>query len=313
MKRIFIYLPLAATLFTVGCKTKSGKTGADGKTDVSSVTDANKIIGYTNDVIDVLKKYNEAAENAVKYYGNLEDKMNGKTTYASPNSDMNFLWTVKEKAKNAFGAPTTALGDDKKFFEDSVGTYKKLFEAFQAQDSTLKIYVKAEDFKDDNFAKGKDLITKQYEIYPQLLRLRSAISGKIEKIADAAEEVSLKDSPIREAYKNAKGDLAKFRSLADFITSKEKFTDADLATIDADYTALTGNVEKNKTFDPAKLEKENKLVYYNNFYKSLTDELAEIKPAIRNIKEKKVLTESDYNLIDRSYSSAISSYNSWVN
>jgi hypothetical protein len=313
-QKSFIYLFIFFVLMLSACKSKSGKTNF-GFSDESSASDANKIISYTNDIIDVLKEYNDAAKKAVNYYGQLEDKMNGKSSFLMSNTSMNFLFTAASQAKNAFGAPTEALGNDKKFFKDSVGTYHKLFKAFISNDSTLNLYVKAEDFKDDQFAKGKDLVNKQYEIYPQLIRLREVIGNKIDQVAEAAEEISLKDSPIKGAYKAAKTDLAKLKKVADMIAIKaadEKYTDVELTAIETNYNELMASIDNNKDVDKEQLEKEHKTAMYSSFYKSLLNNVSEIKPIVRNIKETKKLSESDYNTLNNRYESVVSSYNSWV-
>jgi hypothetical protein len=313
MQKVFICLSLVVMLAT-GCKSKGTKINANGSVEVSSQNDANKIIDYTNDLIDVMKKYNEASEAAVKSYESLEDSWSGKGRFFGIlSNEMGFLWTEKTKAGKAFGAPPAALGDALTFFKDSVGKYKSLFKKFQENDSVLKIYVKAEDFKDDKYAKGKDILNKQYEIYPQLITLRSAIGTKIDIVADAAEEVSLKDSPIKDAYKAAKGDLARMKKLADMIAEKEKYSDADLTGIEAAYADFTDSIEKNKAANQESLTKENKASQYNSFYKDVTEENAKIKAVIRNIKSSKKLSEDDYDSVDRSYNSIVSAYNSWVN
>jgi Protein of unknown function (DUF3829) len=313
MKKIFIILSFVAVL-AVGCKSKGTKINANGSVEVSSQNDANKIIDYTNDLIDVMKKYNEASEKAVTSYESLEDSWSGKSRFfGSIANDMNFLWTEKTKAAKAFGTPPAALGDALTFFNDSVGKYKGLFKKFQENDSVLKIYLKAEDFKDDKYVKGKDLLNNQYEIYPQLANLRSSIGAKIDLVADAAEEVSLKDSPIKDAYKAAKGDLATMRKLTNMIAGKEKYSDADLTAIDAAYAGFTLSIEKNKAANQTSLAKENKASQYNSFYENLIEENAKLKSVIRNIKTSKKLSENDYDAVDRSYSNVVSAYNSWVN
>lgn len=54
MKKTILYLSIAAVL-AMGCKSKGAKIKADGTVDVSSQNDANAIIDYTNDLIDVMK------------------------------------------------------------------------------------------------------------------------------------------------------------------------------------------------------------------------------------------------------------------
>ncbi len=310
MKKIIIYLVLAVVALCTGCKMNGAKKMESGG---SNVADANKIIDYTNAILEVVKKYNEAAENAVKYYGQLEDKINGKNVYPFRTADIQFLWTAKKEAAKAFATPTDAFeNNDKKFFADSMAAYHKIFDEFANNDSTLGAYIKAEDFKDDKYAKGKTLIDKQFILYPQLVSLRISLSDRIDKVADAAEDIALKDSPIKDAYIATKGDLGKVKSLVNKIADKETYTDVELSAIDAGYTALLASIEKNKGINPVNLQKENKIISFNNFYKFLTDEVLAIKPIIRTIKETKKLTENDYQKIGDIYKRVISDYNSWV-
>jgi hypothetical protein len=319
MKTTTICSVLALALVFNACNQLSGNkaAGSENVPDISSKDDANKIIEYTNALVDVVKKYNESAKENMNYYDQLADKMNGKRDYIiGGNSSANFLFTVNRQAAIAFAEPTSALGDDKKFFEDSMGLYRKLYDTFKDNDSTLNIYVKAEDYKDDDFVKGKSIIDQQYNIYPQLVRLRGNIGKKIDIVADAAEEVSLSDSPIKEAYKAAKTDLGKFEELANTMLDKaenEKYSDTEIAAIETKYNDLLSSIEKNKNIDKSNLEKENKADSYMRFYKYMTEKSAELKPIIRNIKGSKTLSNNDYEDINRKYNSIISDYNSWVN
>lgn len=309
MKKILLSA-VVLSLFVTSCKT-GAKKDANGNTSVSSSTDANTIIDYTNDIIDVLKKYNDYAEQHTKYYTGLQKKWTGKTTFL-PFAGIDNLWTIKKQAANAFGKVPSAMGDDQAFFKDSVGMYNNLFKEFRNQDLVLQLYVKGEDYKDDNYAKGNEIINKQLETYPKLMRLRENIGNRIENIADAAEEITLKDSPIKDAYKNAKSDLASFKKLANMIVSQETFTDVEVANIENNYSKLNESVTKNAAMDKTNLDKENRTTAYNTFYENLNEEIITIKPIIRNLKAEKHISESDFDTIDRVYDNAISYYNSWV-
>lgn len=308
LKTCMCFLTLAVL---TGCDLKFKKKGSN--SDDSPAAEATRVVNYTNSIVDVMRSYTGAAESAISYYTDLEEYVAGSRSYQpSTPSSMNFLWTDKEKASSAFGDPVDGIGKDEQFFKDSLALYNRLFKTFKEQDSVLALYVKAEDYKDDAFAKGKTIIDKQNEIYPQLVRLRNSIETKIETVADAAEEISLKDSPILDAYKAAKGDLAKFKALANMIAEKETFSDADLATIDAKYNELTASIENNSHADKSKLNKENKTSQYTNFYQSITNQAAELKTIIREIKGNKKLTENEYNSLNNLYENVINAYNSWV-
>ena len=289
------------------------KTGNTGKVD-NSVDGANKIIIYTNDVIDILKKYNEAVEEMVKEYENVEEKMNSKekNIYLFGGTKFQLLMIEEKKAAVAFGSPTEALGSNRDFFADSLAKYKTLFVKFKAQQSTLDLYVKGKDYLDDDYAKGKSLIQDQYKLYDQLIVLRNSISDKIELLADEAEEITLKDDPMREAFIAAKQDLRKAKSLVHTINGIDNFTDTDISKIDAAYNDLTASIEAHKNIDKTSLIKGNKNVQYDRFYQFLTEGVTEFKAIIRDIKQNKKLENTDYNNMNRIIGNIIDQYNYWV-
>jgi hypothetical protein len=187
-----------------------------------------------------------------------------------------------------------------------------LFTKFEQQDSILNLYMKGKDYMDDNYAKGKEIIGKQYEIYYQLAILKNSINDKIEILADEAEEIALKDDPMRDAFVAAKQDLRKVKNLVHTINSIDNYTDSDIKNIDAAYTDLAASIEAHKKLDRAALIKGNKNDAYNDFYESLTEEIATLKGFVRDIKENKKLKNTDYDRISNIIKNIISQYNSWV-
>lgn len=311
VRLVFSYVLLVIAF--AACKPSTTKD-ADGKEKLNvSENEAGDIIGYTNDVIDVLKKYNEAAKQAVEQYDRSIDMMNGKGVGIYMGPKLNFLWTEKKKAEHAFGTPVSALGANRQFFADSLKKYKSLFDTFRGQDSVIDLYIKGKDYLDDKGVKGKDLMDKQFVIYDQLVVLRDAIGEKIESVGDAAEEIALKNDPMKDAYVAAKSDLKLAKNLLHSIGDAEKFSDADIAKIDSSYNGLTASIETHKKIDRAALTKGNKNDAYNRFYTELTEELTELKVVLRNLKQSKKLSESDYNTVNNIFTSIVSDYNSWVN
>jgi hypothetical protein len=300
----------------VSCNTGKNKNGtvSSSGSDKPDTEDANKIIAYTNDVIDVLKKYNEAVEEAVENYEDVENKMNQKEDNIFLRSGVKFsiLGIENQKAAVAFGSPTSALGSNRVFFADSLAKYKRLFDQFRSQQSTVDLYLKGKDYLDDNYAKGKEWIQKQYSIYKQMAILKSAINDKIEILADEAEEIALKDDPMRDAFIAAKQDLKKAKNVAYIIDGIDDFTDNDIKAIDSLYNDLVESIEAHKNIDRTELVKGKKNDAYTRFYGFLTEGVTEIKAFIRQIKQDKKLANSDYENINRIIKNIIDQYNYWV-
>lgn len=312
-----LFIALMASCNSSGNKDpKNANNGTSSGSDISE-DDANKIINYTNAVIDVLKVHQDAIHQAVKDYQEVEDDINdqsknGMDFYMHGSTALNVMFVDFRKGPIAFGEPTSALGKDKAFFADSVKAYKTLFDKFKAQNTELDLYMKGKDYKDDNFAKGKDLINKQYTLYDQLTALKRSINAKIEEVADAAEEVSLKDDPLREAYVAAKQDLKKTQELIQYIDGIDNYTDKDVTKIDADYAAIIASIDAHKTIDRAELVKAYKNDSYDRFYASLTEGITELKAHIRDIKANKKLEDTDYESIHQIIKNIVAQYNAWV-
>jgi hypothetical protein len=315
MKKIIQY-SLISILFSNSCKFKNSTKFDRGTINESNIEilKANKIISYTNTVSEVVEKYTNAAADAMEDYNETNQKWSSNEDVIGVfSTDMDFLGNNKTAADIAFATPVSELEQDVAFFTDSLTLYKKLFSEFKANDSTLKLYITAKNYKDDAYAKGKGILQKQFEIYPQIARLYNSINSKIEKVTETAEAVSLKDSPIKNAILACKGDLNKMKILVDFMVIKQaKFTDEDIAEVDKQYATFTYSIEQNKVANKGDVEKQNKTLLYNMFYDRLVTESASIKSIIRDIKSTKKLSENNYTLLDASYTNAVTVYNAWV-
>jgi hypothetical protein len=315
MKKIIQY-SLICILFLNSCKFKNNTKFDRGAINESNmeILKENKIISYTNTVSEAVEKYTNAAADAMEDYDETNQKWSSNEEVMGVfSTDMDFLGSHKAFADIAFATPTPELEKDAAFFADSLGAYKKLFDQFKENDSTLKLYITAKDYKDDAYVKGKGILQKQFEIYPQMVRLYNSINRKIEKVTETAEAISIKDSPIKNAILACKTDLKKMKSLVDFIIVKQKeFADEDIAEVDKQYAAFTNSIEQNKVANKAEVEKQNKTLLYNMFYDRLVTESASIKSIIRDIKNTKKLSENNYTLLDASYTNAVTVYNAWV-
>jgi hypothetical protein len=315
MKKIIQY-SLISILFLNSCKFKNRAKFDRGTINESNIEilKANKIISYTNTVSEVVEKYTNAAADAMEDYNETNQKWSSNEDVIGVfSTNMDFLGNNKTAADIAFATPVPELEKYVVFFADSLRAYKNLFNQFKENDSTLKLYITAKDYKDDKYVKGKEILKKQFEIYPQIVQLYNSINSKIEKVVESAEAISLKNSPIKNAILACKGDLNKMKSLVDFMVIKQaKFTDEDIAEVDKQYTVFTNNIEQNKVANKGDVEKQNKTLLYNIFYDRLITESANIKSIIRDIKSTKKLSENNYTLLDASYTNAVTVYNAWV-
>lgn len=300
-----MFAVLTATLLFSSCG-----EGTKGSENVSSESDANAIIGYTNAVIDYLNssgKWTRSNEDKVATI--VEAGKTGKkprmNQFFTP--EMNF-----NSDKTDVTAPTNALSkDEQAFFKDKMTTFKTAYEALKKECKELNDYLKNEDYKDDNNEKGKALATSIEANYKVVIDLRSELYAKIDVVTEKAEEIVLATHPLKDPILSLKKDLKGFEDLNDkFVAYSEK--EATPAEVDAVYQAVVKSVEASKEANKEVLEKERKQSSYDSFYRSAESSLAAYRKALRDVKENKQLRDGDFRTFSSNHNSLVNSYNSFM-
>lgn len=90
--------------------------------------------------------------------------------------------------------PSSAADSLKMYYRRFFDVSKRLYANYDA----YRAYIKAEDYKDDNYAKGNEICKEEKELAEQIPGLRSQIYALLTPYADKAEEATLMDNPLKD-------------------------------------------------------------------------------------------------------------------
>ena len=289
-----------------------GSTENKGAENVDSKEEANQIISYTNDLIDYLnatggwtRSNSSRMADMIKFM-----KTGRKPTVVlplMPNTSLN----ISMKKKDLTTPPIVMSEEEKTYFKDNMTTYKAGYESLVENCSTLYKYIQNQDYKDDNFEKGKSLADSIEIKNNSLNEIRGGLYAKIESVTEKAEGIILADSPLKDPILTLKAELKGFDELTDLYSAYTE-GEATPEQVDAAYQAMAAKVEKNKDMYKDILEAQKKQSSYNSFYKECDDALATYRKILREVKAKKKLSERDFKSISSDYNSLINAYNRFI-
>lgn len=308
MKKL-LYTALTALLLAFySCGGGSENKGAE---NVDTKAEANQIIAYTNDVVDYLNesgdwmRRNESAINDM--IKAMESKR--KPRFISPIISAGSYKTSKLKVETP---PTVMSEDEQKLFSETMTAYKTTYASMSEKCGELRKYIQNEDFKDDDYAKGKVLADSIKSQYSYLNETKSMMYEKIDAVSEKAENIILQDHPLRDPILTMKAEMQNFTDLYDafFDYSEGNKTPEE---VDAAYQKVAASVEKNKAEYKSILDENKKTSRYEYFYKEADDALATYRKALRDVKAKKKVSDSTFRSFSSDNNSLIGAYNSFVN
>ncbi|KMQ65006.1 hypothetical protein ACM46_12470 [Chryseobacterium angstadtii] len=307
-KMIVLAMALSFTsVAVVSCKKDVSKLGQS-VLNLGGANDANAIIDFNNNFLDSYKSTSKHIESILKYADAASAKAKGENVMIMPIviSSMDYSFGKIKEIPSGFGK-------DKAAIEADFNAYKAKKENIEKKFEELKSYMNSEDYKDDKGAKA-DAITKEIETDAQALFTSGEnVVAKIKPATDAAEEVILKDHPLKEYIISSKNVM---NSL-----------DATLDTLDKQYSGKFNEAEAQKKYDElAKaIEANSKLDFnvkdpqyaykksqFESFNKTASSFLDVYRKLIRDSKGEGQISDSNIQQVDSSYESVLNSYNSFV-
>ena len=300
MKPKIVFVLAALTL--VSC----GKLGDKASSDLGS-DGANNIIAYNNAMVsymnDATGKINKASEDYEKMSTMVAQKQKPRLFLGHA-----FIGSVPDASRKIDGV-SLLEGDNlpSEVKEELTKSVKETSEAFKnTHDAYKKFndYLKNEDFKDDDWVKGKeflDIIEKNITAFYE----GQTNSYKILKpVADAAEIELLKDHPLKESIIASKTDLGLAAEIRDIVYAEQ----IDMDVLATKYDELQANYARHKDLTPDLLKEQRKDSNYNNFYEEIEEFLGEVRKCKRDGK----ITVREAEGIGRDYQSLVGYYNRFV-
>ena len=308
MKKIIVLaMALYLTATVVSCKKGAGKLGST-VLNMGSETDANAIIDFNNNFIDSYKSTSKHIERILKYADEAVAKSKGENVLIMPIvlSSMDYSFSKIKEVPSGFDKEKAAI---KKEFS----IYKAKKENKDKKNEELKSYMTSEDYKDDKGAKA-EAIRKEIEADANAFYTAGEnIITRIKPATDAAEEIILKDHPMKEYIISSKNVMNSLDSVIDVLGKQYsgQFNEAEAQKKYDEYAkAVEANAKLN--FDVKDRQYSYKKSQFEIFNKNASNFLDLYRKLIRDAKEKGKIQDNDIQQIDSSYESVLSAYNSFV-
>lgn len=289
MNKLLTFSMVALLMSSCGSKPKDAAS-AD-----YSVEAANSVILYYNTAISATKKLAEE-----RNFDNILEYMQKNGRKIAPTANRFIL----ERDTAGFTNPSGQFPDE---VRDSLKVYAKQYvdgtAKFYANYETYRNYIKAEDYKDDNYAKGKEILAEEEELAALFPILRSKIFKLITPYADKAEEVILVGNPLKDHIMAGKALLSSAEEVLNTYdpSAKTEAMQKLYDTIQKNYDAATALQDVADQSSAMKSFKD--LLNYTEKFQG------ELRKQLRSGK----FNEDGYDDLSTQYSMMISRYNGFVN
>ncbi|QNK64045.1 hypothetical protein H7F33_06015 [Pedobacter sp. PAMC26386] len=323
MKKTIIYASCCITLLsalsaTLSCtntnkKDKSTQSTASGAIESGSTDKASRIIEYTNLVVDMANSHNSYLRDILNNTDRVENGLK------KPNDTFAFLGITPPHLINTglrnmndvtIEKPIDELGkENQAFFKTQVAQYNTIFDKVKDGYKQLDDYLKAQDYKDDKGAKGHILIDTIRNNVQKLYTGKIVLMKRVNEIADAAEIVVLKDSPLRDYIVAMKTDMKSFRAYTDMLANNSSNYAKISEKAQTGFKSLEAAQAKNAALNIENAKKANKDGQYKRFYEGFHDLLLRTKKTLRDATAAGKLTNIDIQGLDRDYDGLIRNYN----
>ena len=291
MKRKLLVLPAAAaSLLLASC----GGSGSGPKLDTEN---ANRIIESYNQTLEAFRD-GYSAEKAGEVVEYMDNK--GRALIAP---------IIVLPGMYRDSAEMTAPGD--RFGKSAGDSLTMLFREYYAACRTLddnydafKAYKKAEDYKDDDWAKGKQLAEETRAAAERMLSAKQQILDIIAGPADAAELALMEGNPLKDHILLAKKIFAGMEGMMQVVSAEK----VDEQALTADYGALEQLVKEGRELPRVK-DMDNEMKWYGEYLDEVDAFLGVVRKAQRNGK----YTQSVLDDMNSEYGDAVGDYNTFVN
>jgi len=301
----------ATFLFTI-LFMSCGGSADKGSENVDSQQEAGHIIGYTNNVIDYLNESNSWMRSND---GRIEAMVTYMETGKKASVFLPFVPNVSMNRhdKDALNTPPAVMSvEEKEFFSSNMTEYRKSFKQLLEDCGVLYKYIQNQDYKDDDFAKGKELSDSIKSKYNYLTVTKSALYDKIDEVTEKAEEIILSNHVLKDPIMTLKAEMKSLESLNGVYIDYSN-GEATPEVVDAAYQAAAASIEENKVKYADLLEEQNVKSKYEYFYKKCDGALSAYRRILRDVKDKKKIRDSEFKSFTSDYNSIVNAYNSFVN
>ena len=306
----FTFVWVLIALFSVGCKNNNSNNPFSGS--ASGQQEANEVIEYYNNALELYKTYNNSYINqGVNYIEKAQEFVEKKATGALAIKPIKPIFMIISPMKENKEAPK-AFGDKQETIKKAMEEMKRSAQAMRNLIDATTSYLDAEDYKDDN---GKKLKDHQKEAEAQALTFREnarTLLDIMKPTVTQAEEITLEDHPLKDQILSSKKLAAQTEGFIDEVVTQAENNRLDIDKLQNMYNAIEEQVAKNEKLEIKDKDYVRKKSSFDFFNKNVREYLGVARKLIRNAKEAKEFSESDYMELNSHHNQLINAYNNFV-
>lgn len=307
MKKVMM-VALALSLGAASISCKKGLDKIENAVMKAGENESQAIIDFNNDFLDSYKSSTRHIENIVKYAESAVKKSHGETVYSMP-----LVINSMDYSLSKIKSVPSGFEKDKAAIEVDFNTYKAKRESIEKKYEELKSYITSEDYKDDKGVKAEAL-QKDIEAEAQgFFTAGENILAKIKPATDVAEEVILKDHPMKEFIVSSKTLMNSMDSVMDVLDKQytDGFNEAEAQKKYDEFEKVVADNAK-KEFNVKETQYSYKKTQFESVNKNASDFLDKFRKLIRDSKSSGKIPDSNIQEMDSAYESVLNSYNSFV-
>ncbi len=209
--------------------------------------------------------------------------------------------------------PAALSSADQKFLKTNIDLMSTLYGQIKSSYKTLYDYMRAEDYKDDNYVKGKSLAVLLDSLGTRYYTIQNTVSKKMGPVTDEAERIIMAKNPLKNfiyAMKDDNRTIAQLNNLLDSATVNY-MAYADKAVTAG--TQLATQYQKHSTLTlPDDAQYANQRDAFRRYYTTLNSYLTSVKKLMRDAAGRKKVDGADLEYLFNQQDALRTYYNDFV-
>ncbi|MBN9166395.1 MAG: YiiG family protein [Myxococcales bacterium] len=189
------------------------------------------------------------------------------------------------------------LASAKPEFKDTSEKFKAVADKIVPVINEANTYYDRKDFKDDKFAKGKELHTRLWPLAEEFFKVSHDFRAIVVKANDVRMEAELKEVEAQHGRNLLfhKLNVLKHAKASVRVATEEK---APLIELEPLMVAYEKAVEEMKTYASSHKDETGKVMMWSMFESKVEDYLKVLKERVRRVRDKKAYTSSEIRMLE---------------
>ncbi len=305
-KGSYIILMLGLIAFSACLNNEAGNKTADD----TNQKEAQDIIRFNNAFVQVDDRNNGYLEDVKTNLAKVVAEIQSSSPYfeiSMPYEDP-LLNAVEDLSK----IPAALTSADQKFFKTNIDLMSTLYGQIKSSYKTLHDYMRAEDYKDDNYIKGKSLVALLDSLGSRYYTIQSGISQKLGPVTDGAERIIMAKNPLKDFIYAMKDDNRTIAQLNNLLDSASLNYTAYADTTAKAGAQLATQYQQHSVMTLPDDQYANQRDAFRRYYTTLNSYLANIKKLLRDADARKKIDRADLEYLFSQQDALRTYYNDFV-